>query len=160
MEAAPRGRSGPVKALDTPALLAILEGRREAAWLIEEVAGGEVGTTEVNLCELEAAVRADGRADRARRLAALDRLRRRISVFAVDEKATRAASRLVAEGHGATSLTTGLILGTVQANGATELITTQAGRFEGAHSPVPIRLMRSKPLKRIESRKLQSSNTQ
>jgi predicted nucleic acid-binding protein len=142
-----------VKALDTPALLALLEGRKEAEWILGEIAGGEVCTTEVNLFELEAAVLADRRADRTRRLAVLERLRRRISVLPLDDRASRAAARIIAGGKGATTATAALVLGSVSAGGATELLTTEAGRFQGASSAVPIRLLRSKPRKSAVSRK-------
>ena len=78
-----------MKALDSPALLAILEGRKEASWILREIAGEEACTTEVNLFELEAAVLSDRRGDRARRLAALERLRRRITVLPVNEEPFR-----------------------------------------------------------------------
>lgn len=141
-----------MKALDTPALLAILEGRREARWILDELEGEEVCTTEINLFELQASVLADKRSERTRRMLALDRLRRRISIFPLDEKSTRAAAHLWAERKAVSVPLGALILGTLEAYGATELLTTEAGRFQMAGSPVPIRLLRSRPPKRTKSR--------
>lgn len=153
MAAAAVGGPELMKALDTPALLAILERRREAAWVLDEVAGGEVCTTEVNLFELEAAVLGERRSERARRLAALERLRKRISVLPVDDKAARTAARIIAEGKGATTTVAALVLGCVSSGGATELLTTEAGRIHAASSPVTIRLLRSRGRKDGVSRK-------
>lgn len=142
-----------MKALDTPALLALLEGRREATWILGEVAGGEVCTTEVNMFELEAAVLSDRRSERSRRLAALQRLRQRITVLPLDEKGASAAARVLSAGGSPAPSLSALVLGIAASHGAVEVLTTEAGRFPSGSSPVPVRLLRSKPLRSAQSRK-------
>ncbi|MCI4335624.1 MAG: PIN domain-containing protein [Thermoplasmata archaeon] len=135
-----------MKALDTPVLLAILEGRPEGRGVLRDLAVGEVCTTELNLFELEAMARADSKAARTHRLAAIERLRRKISILAFDERASRIAARLAADHKGATSSLGWLILGILVANGANELLTTESARYVVGSSPVRIRLVtKSRP---------------
>jgi predicted nucleic acid-binding protein len=120
-----------MKALDTPILLAFLRGSPAARALVRSLSGEEIATTEVNLYELEALARLDSHAGRERRLAALDRLRRKLTVLPVDERAVRSGLHHL-KGHtrGAVHPMVDLILGTLEANGCAEWITS---------SPVPPR---------------------
>ena len=74
----PRGST--MKGLDTPVLLEILEGGPSAAKLLNRLSGEELCTTEANFFELEAIARSGARAALEKRLAALARLRRGMTV--------------------------------------------------------------------------------
>jgi predicted nucleic acid-binding protein len=115
-----------VKALDTTVLLSFLRGSPSARAIIRSLSGEEIATTEVNLYELEAIARQDSGPGRERRLAALDRLRRKLTVLPVDESAVRAGLHHLRghSGRGALPLVD-LILGTLEANGCSEWITTR-----------------------------------
>lgn len=80
-----------MKGLDTPILLRILRGEEKARGLIRQLGGEELVTTEWNFLELEAALRADSRPGRERRRAALEKLRRRLTVLPIDEASHRAS---------------------------------------------------------------------
>lgn len=131
-----------MRGIDSPLLLALLEGRPEGRALIEGQADEELCTTEVNLFELEALARAGGRDGRARRLAALDRLRHKISVLPVDERASRAAAALAAQSRVSLPASTWLFLGSLQAAGATEVLTTDASGLSGLNGPMKITSVR------------------
>jgi predicted nucleic acid-binding protein len=114
-----------VKALDTPVLLAFLRGSAGARALVRSLSGEEIATTELNLYELEALARLDPHPGRERRLAALDRLRRKLTVLPVDERGVRAGLRhLKTHGHSVALPNLDLILGTLEANGCSEWITS------------------------------------
>lgn len=74
--------------LDTGPLLRLLRGDAKVRARLREWAGEELATTEWNLLELEALARSDPSPGRERRRAALENLRRRISVVPIDEGAT------------------------------------------------------------------------
>ncbi|MCI4357233.1 MAG: PIN domain-containing protein [Thermoplasmata archaeon] len=115
--------------LDTPVLLEILGGRPSAKALLKRLTGEEVGTTELNLFELAAVARALGPAGLERRLAAIDRLRRGLTVIPLDAHASRlASSRWRGDGQGLSS-TPWLLLGALEANGCTEWVTSRALGF-------------------------------
>lgn len=115
-----------MKALDTPALLEILRGRPGAKSLLRAVAGSELATTEVNLLELEAIARQEAARGSASRLGALERLRHRLTVLPIDERATRAAAALARTGLGTTPLAHWLMWGAVESSGCSEWITSRA----------------------------------
>jgi uncharacterized protein with PIN domain len=81
-----------VKALDTPVLLALLEGDRGARELVRRLRGHEIATTEANLLELALLAEASPRARAARR-EAIARLRRKLTVLPIDGRAVEEAAR-------------------------------------------------------------------
>ncbi|MFI5414142.1 MAG: type II toxin-antitoxin system VapC family toxin [Candidatus Lutacidiplasmatales archaeon] len=115
--------------LDTPVLLEILGGRPSAKALLKRLTGEEVGTTEMNLFELVAIARALGPAGLERRLAAVDRLRRGLTVIPLDAQASQGASaRWRGDGQGLSS-TPWLLLGALEVNGCTEWVTSRSSGF-------------------------------
>lgn len=139
--------------VDTPVLLALLEGKPEASRLLEDDSGEEFCTTEINLLELEVAARAAGARGRAGHIAALDRLRRKITVFPFDERAARATAALAGAQRVGTSASPWMILGTLAANGATEVLTTPRSGLHGLASPVKLEEVRGRKSKSRVSRK-------
>lgn len=88
-----------MKGIDTPVLLAILEGGTAAKTLLHRLRGVEVATTEANMLELTLiASRGPPRA-RVSRLRALDRLRRRVTVLPIDSGAVGAAASHLSKGE-------------------------------------------------------------
>jgi predicted nucleic acid-binding protein len=134
-----------VKGVDTPLLL--LEGRPEAGVLTDGDGGEEVCTTEVNLFELETLARGGPRQGRGRRLAAIERLRRKLTVLPMDERAAREASALAAGGGRGLPTPSLLVLGTLIAAGASEVLTTDASALQGASIPVRVTVVRRKAAK-------------
>ncbi|HXQ93882.1 MAG TPA: PIN domain-containing protein [Thermoplasmata archaeon] len=118
-----------MKGFDTPVLLEILEGRPATVKLVKRLAGEELCTTEWNLFELEAIARQERGASLDRRLAAIERLRRGLSVLAIDEKANRAAAAAWRDGGQGLTSASWLILGALVANGCTEWFTSRAAAF-------------------------------
>jgi predicted nucleic acid-binding protein len=114
-----------MKALDTPVLLAFLRGSPAARAVIRSLSGEEIATTEVNLFELEALARLDPAPGRERRLAVLDRLRRKLTVLPVDERAVRTGLRHL-KGHtrGTALPLVDMMLGALETNGCSEWITS------------------------------------
>jgi predicted nucleic acid-binding protein len=110
-------------ALDTPVLLDLLRGAPAAKQLIRSLRSEEVATTELNLWELGLLALEDRRAGRERRLAALERLRRRLVVLPVDSPSVSAALRVRRSNPVARSLTSELIVGVLEAHGCTEWVT-------------------------------------
>jgi predicted nucleic acid-binding protein len=128
-----------MKGLDTPVLLDILRGRAVAKSLLKNLSGEELATTEWNMVELEVLARSGPARGRARRLEALERLRRAITVLPVDERAVRAA---FSHGEslfqqGATSVA--LMLGALEASGCSEWITHSLGRLPATRFRVKVR---------------------
>ena len=129
-----------MKCLDTPVLLEILAGRPSAKKLLEELAGEELGTTEVNLFELAACARSLGPSGLEKRLAALERLRRSLSVLPVDERSSRlTAARYRDQSTQAVSGSSWLIFGALEAYGCTEWITSRSSRFPTVSTKIRIR---------------------
>lgn len=116
-----------MKALDTPVLLEILRGRPGATTLLRSLAGEELATTELNLFELEQIARSDSPRGLEKRLAAIERLRRRITVLPIDERAVTSACSLSKGGRAAQSSTMArLMLGAAAAAGCSEWLTSRA----------------------------------
>ncbi len=111
-----------MKALDTGVLLALLEGSPKARDLVRKLRGVEVATTELNLVEL-ASLAGAGRTSSKRRLAALDRLRQRLSVLPVDARAGRESLRLIGRAAPSSSPSVVAMIGALQAAGCDELLT-------------------------------------
>lgn len=118
-----------MKGIDTPVLVDLLRGRA-AAW--ESVLSGqpeELATTEINLFELETLARREGKAGLDRRLAAVRHLRQKVSVLAVDERASNRASLFaVSDKSGAPPLDW-LVVAAAETSGCTTWLTTGASRL-------------------------------
>ena len=113
-----------MKALDTPVLLALLEGNVAARDLVRRLKGVELVTTEANLLELSwLAARGPTRL-RGRRRAAISRLRRKISVFPIDSRAVAESERRLARGWGGSPPLVESMVGALSANGCEELYTS------------------------------------
>ncbi|HZY91599.1 MAG TPA: type II toxin-antitoxin system VapC family toxin [Thermoplasmata archaeon] len=131
-----------MKGVDTPLLLALLEGKPGAEVLTQAEGDQELCTTEVNLLELEVLARSGAKEGRARRLASLDRLRHRMGVLPVDERASRAGALLASQNSVALPAATWLVLGALHAAGATELLTTEASGLSAVKVPFRITSVR------------------
>jgi predicted nucleic acid-binding protein len=113
-----------MKGLDTPVLLALLEGAPKARALVRALAGEELATTEVNLFEIELLGRRDKSPGKERRTQALERLRRKLTVLPIDEESSRKAAAIAATARQAAPEGTWLSLGAAEAHGCSEWITT------------------------------------
>jgi predicted nucleic acid-binding protein len=132
-----------MKGFDTPVLLEILEGRPSATKLLKRLTGEELCTTEANLFELEAIARQERGAVLERHLAAVERIRRGLTVLPLDEKAVRAAlARWRENGQG---LTAGawMVFGALEANGCSEWFTSRSSAFPKV--PTKVRVTRCVP---------------
>lgn len=129
-----------MKALDTPVLLSVLRDRAKVRALLTSMAGHELATTEVNLLELELLARADASRGLEKRLAALERLRRRLTVLPIDERATRAASALARSAPRTTSPNVLLMLGAIEAASCSEWVTNRHGAELGVRGKVKVRV--------------------
>jgi predicted nucleic acid-binding protein len=112
-----------VKALDTSVLLGLLEGSPAVREQLRHLRGVELATTESNMLELACLAGRGARRPRAERLAALARLRRRITVLPVDQRATEEASRRVTGDAPGLSPLALAMLGALEASGCDELLT-------------------------------------
>lgn len=116
-----------MKGLDTPVLLGLLEGAPMARALVRALAGEELATTEVNLFEIELLGRRDRSPGKERRLQALERLRRKLTVLPIDEASSRRAAHIAATARSAAPEGTWLCLGAAEAHGCSEWITSARG---------------------------------
>ncbi len=113
-----------MKALDTSVILALLEGDRSAKDLLRRLRGVEVATTEANLLELAYLASRGSARTRAHRRETLDRLRRKLTVLPIDQRAVSEAERCVLKGdHPSSPLLAGM-LGALETAGCDELYTT------------------------------------
>ena len=128
-----------MKGLDTPVLLDLLRGRPGAQGLMEAVGGEELATTEVNLFELEWIARAGPPRGRETRLAALENLRRKLTVLPIDSRATRAAAQLASNATAAVGASALLMLGAAETAGCTEWITHRGGAWPKPRGKLAIR---------------------
>jgi hypothetical protein len=81
------------------------------------------------MCEIESIARQDRGGVLDRRLAAVERLRRGLTVLPLDERATRAAAaRMMGAGRGVSGLQW-LVYGALEANGCTEWFTAKGVAF-------------------------------
>lgn len=120
-----------MRGLDSPALIAILNGSEPGRALLDDLVGEEACTTEVNLFELETiALQAPARR-RGERLAALERLRRRITVLPLDDASSRAAAALARSNSIGQPPSVWMMLGIFEANGCTSVVTSAAARLGG-----------------------------
>jgi predicted nucleic acid-binding protein len=116
-----------MKGLDTPVLLGLLEGAPKPQALVRALAGEELATTEVNLFEIELLGRREKSPGKERRMQALERLRRKLTVLPIDEESTRRAAAIAASARQTAPEGTWLCLGAAEAHGCSEWITSSAG---------------------------------
>jgi predicted nucleic acid-binding protein len=114
-----------MKGLDTPLLLAVLRGDSGGRELVRSLSDEELVTTEVNLLELELLARADPTPGRERRLDALDRLRKKLTVLPIDESAVRRGTVAHAGWIRTGLLPQRMILGALEAAGCSEWFTSK-----------------------------------
>jgi predicted nucleic acid-binding protein len=107
-----------MKVLDTPLLLDLLRGRVSVRTLAEHAKGEELATTELNLFELEVMARIGPKVGRDRRLAAVQRLRRKLTILPIDERACQLGAAAQASHVRAASALECLMLGSARAAGA------------------------------------------
>ena len=120
-----------MKALDTPALLSLLEGEPSIRSAIRRWRGEEIATTEANLLEL-AVIAASGPArGRSHRLGELGRLRQRLTVLPLDARSAEEGRRHLERGSVAASPTVIAMLSALEAAGCEELITDEPARIPG-----------------------------
>jgi predicted nucleic acid-binding protein len=130
-----------MKALDTPVLLELLRGRATLGPVLKSLEGEELATTEINVFELEAIARAGPRHGRELRRAAIDRLRRKLTILPIDARAVQAAAAMsVGRLHGA-SPAEWLMLGAAGASGCSEWVTTSATRYPRDLGKLPVRVI-------------------
>lgn len=115
-----------MKALDTPVLLRMLRGDERAKALVRAFHGEELATTEWNLLELELALRSDPRPGRERRRAALDQLRRRLTVIPIDESVLRASRELRGEPRSPSEVIQFALMAAVKSRGGHDWVTSRA----------------------------------
>ncbi len=99
--------------------------------LLRKLSGEELCTTTVNLFELEAIARSDPSPGRDRRLAAVEQLRRKLTILPIDERsaALAALERSKAPASTAGSSPSWLILGALLSGRCQEWITTAGASF-------------------------------
>jgi len=128
--------------LDTPVLLGILRGEPAARSLIRKLENEEVGTTALNLLELETLARLDPSPGREHRLAALDRLRRKLTILPIDDRAAVIGAGYAGkDASKSVSGATWAILGTLEANGCSEWVTTPSSHFPAASKVVRVAIL-------------------
>lgn len=112
-----------MKAVDTGVLLGILEGEPFARNLVRALRGVEVATTELSMLELS--LLADGGSSKGRtaRRAAVERLRRKLTVLPFDARAVAEAARRASAKHRGEGLLRLAEWGALEAYGCEELFT-------------------------------------
>ena len=112
-----------MKGFDTPVLLGLLRGDPVARQLVRRLQGEELATTEWNLLELEILARSDPTPGREHRRAALEKLRRRLTVLPIDQRAVAAVAGMRPSGTLGHSLAVTAILAAMESRGCTEWFT-------------------------------------
>jgi predicted nucleic acid-binding protein len=129
-----------MKGLDTPVLLAILHDSPPARELLKGLRGEELGTTELNVFELNTLAGEGPRAHREGRETAIARLRRRITVLPITPESVREASRFL-NPKSRTVDYQPLVWGTLSAAGCAEWITTRGFAPPRRGLPFKVRLI-------------------
>jgi len=119
-----------MKALDTPILLALLQGSPRVRDQLRRLRGTELATTEANLLELAYLAASAPARLRGERLTALTRLRQRITVLPIDSRGLEEAIRRIAGAPSRSPLVTAM-LGALEAYGCEELLTDRPDQFGG-----------------------------
>jgi predicted nucleic acid-binding protein len=128
-----RPRGAGVRGLDTPVLLGLLRGDARVSAFLRRAEAEDLCTTVINLFELEAIARSDRAPGRERRLSSLERLRRKVTVLPIDERATELSAQEASRAEApAAPPSTWLILGALLSGGCSEWITTREARFPSA----------------------------
>jgi predicted nucleic acid-binding protein len=130
-----------MKGLDTPILLELLRGRPSLAPILKSLEGEELATTEVNVFELEAIARSGPRHGREHRRAALDRLRRKLTVLPIDGRAIQAAASLSTGRLHEAAASEWLMLGAASASGCSEWVTTASSRYPRDLGKLPVKVV-------------------
>jgi predicted nucleic acid-binding protein len=113
-----------MKALDASVLVALLRGRPEAKALLRSLHGEELCAPQLVLVELEALARLDASPGLERRLAAVEKLRRRLTVLPIEEKGAQIAAKILGAHPRNASLSAALTAGALEAQHVGEWITT------------------------------------
>ena len=130
-----------MKALDTPVLLELLRGRPALGPLLKALAGEELATTEINVFELETIARSGPRQGRDHRRAAVDRLRRALTVLPIEARAVQAASALSTGRIQEATSSEWLMFGAATASGCTEWVTTSVARCPKRLGKMSVRII-------------------
>jgi predicted nucleic acid-binding protein len=120
-----------VKALDTPALLSLLEGNPRIRLILRHWRGEEIATTEANLLELAYIASNGPSRGRSARLSSLGRLRRRLTVLPVDSRAGEEVGRRLERGGPYPAPTALAMLAALEVSGCEELLTEDPRQFPG-----------------------------
>ncbi len=131
-----------MKALDTPALLAILHDTPAGRELLKSLRGEEVATTELQMFELRVLAELGRHADRAPRETALSKLRRRLTVLPVTAESVAEAGRFLRADPKLTGMAP-LVWGTLAAAGCSEWITSKSYAPARAKLPFKVRIIPS-----------------
>lgn len=128
-----------MRCLDTPLLEDLLTGRARAKrWLQESSKWeGEVAATEASFIELAVTAARMGRGVE-RRLAALQTLRRELTVLPLDEPSVRASLQLVSRSKGKLSEFPVMVAGTALSKGVTHLLTDRRRSFPRDLAPMKL----------------------
>ena len=120
-----------MKGLDTGVLLALLQGSARAREQLRRLRGSEVATTEANLLELAYLAGTGSPKARGARLAALERLRQRLTVLPIDARSTAEAAQRVSRLPERIPPTVAAMLGALEAAGCDELLTDDRRTIAG-----------------------------
>jgi predicted nucleic acid-binding protein len=131
-----------MKGLDTPVLLRILLGEPSARKLLRELQGEELATTEWNLLELEMISRSLDAPGKERRRAMIEKLRRRLTVLPLDERAVEAAAHNLVRSRRPRDLIGAAILAVLESRGCSELLTSGSSFSKlGTKAKVRVRMV-------------------
>ncbi len=119
-----------MKALDTPILLALLQGSSRVRDQLRRLRGTELATTEANFLELAHLAAFAPPKLRGERFTALTRLRQRITVLPIDSRGVEVASRRISTSPSRSPLVTAM-LGALEAYGCEELLTDRPDQVGG-----------------------------
>lgn len=120
-----------MKALDTPVLLALLQGDPRARRAVRAGRGEELATTEANLLELTWIAARGPPAGRSARLATLGRLRHRITVLPLEDRAGEEVRRRASREVAGLSPLVAAMLCSLEVHGCDELVTDDPRQFVG-----------------------------
>lgn len=128
-----------MKGLDTPVLEALLRGDRKVLSALRRLDGEEICTTSVNLFELEVAARAGPSSGRERRIAAVERLQRKLTLLDVSPRSARYAALQWLERSGrGRSAQEALLLGAFESAGCNEILTTSDSHLSSGSKGVKV----------------------
>jgi hypothetical protein len=131
-----------MKGLDTPLLVRLLRGDPSVRTLIRHLQGEEIATTEWNILELEVLARSDPTPGRERRRAAIDKLRRRLTVVPIDQRAVESVAGLRHGTPESSSLAVTAMLGALESRGCTEWFTDSHGARQAPRTRLRIQVVK------------------